>query len=185
MATYLQRFDPNTYNVKPYETPIKEIASAISQRSSYWLEGAMQVKSAYEQAADLDLSRSDNKQVLNDFMVSAEQKIKEISRTDLSISNNVKAGIDIFKPLYQDEALMGDDQLTRFYKSQEQLAQNARVKDGGKEFSNLNLNYMREKYQDFINDPSRDNWRKHYGERRGYTPYYDYSTELEDITKKL
>lgn len=183
MATYNQAPNIGTYSFRPYQQPNQDLFGAVQARSAYWLEGARQIKSAYEQAANLQLAHKSSKDKLQNFMLAADEQIKKASRTDLSVAQNVQAGMDIFKPLYQDRSLMLDDQTTTFYREQMQIANNAKTQDGGKNYSSYNEGYMMEKYQEFVSDEDENNWEKHYNEKRGYTPYYDYRTEFDDILK--
>src|SRR6478752_1358540 len=124
MADYQQAPNFSTYNFKPYQLPGQQLMDAVNRRTSYWLQGAQQVKSAYEQATNLDLSHQKSKDKLNAFMSEAEQQLQKASKSDLSVGQNVSAAMKIFKPIYQDRALMLDDQITKFYKAQSQVANN-------------------------------------------------------------
>ncbi|TXI86828.1 MAG: hypothetical protein E6Q36_08495 [Chryseobacterium sp.] len=183
MASYQQNPAYNTYSFRPYELPVNEIFNAIQAKSAYWTEGAMQVRSAYEQAANLELSHKSSKDKLKNFMVGANDLIAKVGKTDLSIAENRTAGMNIFKPLYDDKSLMLDDQLTKYYKSQFQLAERAKTQNGGKDYSATNEGYMMEKYNDFVNDGNEANWENHYNSRRAYTPYYNYRSEFDEVLK--
>lgn len=185
MASYLQNPNFDTYNFRPYNSPVNEIAQAIGKRSQMWEVAASQVKNAQMQAAGLSLSRGESKEALNQFMTKADDQMRKAARTDLSVGDNRVAAMNIFKPLYEDQKIMLDHSITEFYQQQGQLAQTSKMRDGGKDFSQTNLSYMQEKYQDFMNDPNYDaeTLQKHYNEKRGYTPYYNYNTEFENILK--
>lgn len=183
MAVYEGDVNPATYNFRPYQSDIQGLATAITSRTNAWEAQAVQIKDQYQRALNLNLSHNQSKEKLKSFMIEADSKLKELSKTDLSIPGNAKNALDIFTPLYKDKSLMLDDQITTFYNNQNQVAQRARIQDGGKNWSNTNYQYMMEKFNDFITDNDESKWDSHYNQRRAYEPYYDYRQEFQDITK--
>lgn len=185
MATYLNNPNFQSYQFRPYELPVEQIAKSIASRSSQWELAADQVRDAYQQAAGLTLSRGESKETLKQLMTQADDQLRKDVRSDLSIGENRTRALNAFKPIYQDQRLMTDHAITDFYTKQGQMAEATKVRDGGKEFSQTNFNYMQEKYRDFMEDPNYDvnSLQKHFNEKRGYTPYYNYNTEFDNIVK--
>ena len=62
------------------------------------------------------------------------------------------------------------------------MAGSFRLKDGGKEFSEDNLNYVLMQQQEFAKS-SPDSWGNFYSSRRSFTPYYDWNKEVTDKMK--
>lgn len=183
MASYQQPNDYQTYQVNPYQAPSQEMVQAIATRQNYWDSAATSVKNAYQNYLNLDLSRQDNHERLNQLMTGVNQQLKQVSQTDLSLGENYGKALSIFDPITKDDNIMGDNAITKFYKDQFSTAQQYRIKDNGKGYSDTNVRDLNNHLQDFVNDPNAANWRQHYSQRAFYTPYYDTSAEIRQIDK--
>lgn len=183
MANYLQPNEYQTYQTSPYRLPTQQILQAIQTRNQYWDSAMSNVNSAYQNYLNLDLSRGDNHERLQGLMQGVNEDLKKVSKTDLSIGENYGKALGIFDPILKDDNIMGDNAITKHYKSQYQLGQSLRTKDGGKEYSDTNMRDLSNHLQDFVNDPDASNWRQHYSGRAFYTPYVDYSSAISKISK--
>jgi len=183
MATYQDSPAYQTYQVNPYQAPIQEMVQAISTRNAYWDSAASSVKNAYQNYLNLDLSRQDNHQRLNELMTGVNQQLKSVTQTDLSLGENYGKALSVFDPIIKDDNIMGDNAITRHYKDQFSTAQTYRIKDNGKGYSDTNVRDLSNHLQDFVNDPNASNWRQHYSSRSFYTPYYDVAAEIRQVGK--
>lgn len=183
MATYTQGNDYQTYQTSPYQLPTQQIIGAIQTRNQYWDSGASALKNAYQNYLNLDLTRADNHEKLNQLMVGVNDNLKKASQTDLSLGENYGKALDIFNPIVKDDNIMGDNAITKFYKDQFNTGQSFRIKDNGKEYSETNMRDLSNHLQDFANDPNAANWRQHYSNRAFYTPYTDVSAEVRTVGK--
>lgn len=181
MASWIER--DQLQPVAPALPNTEAIARTFQTKLQYWAQGAAQVKSAYQNALGLELTREDNQGKLNSYMKTANSQLQSVTETDLSVGDNVQGAMNIFKPIYSDQNLMGDNAITKHYKNQLAIAESARTRDGGSEFSQTNLQSLQMSLNDFRSDPNSDSWRNHYATREYYTPYYDVSKEIADLKK--
>lgn len=185
MASFQQDNAYQTYQVNPYQAPSQEMVQAIATRNNYWDSAASSIKNAYQNYLNLDLSRQDNHQRLNELMTGVNEQLKQVTQTDLSLGENYGKALSVFDPIIKDDNIMGDSAITKHYKDQYSIAQGYRIKDSGKGYSETNVRDLSNHLQDFANDPNAANWRQHYSSRSFYTPYYDTAAEIRQIGKEF
>lgn len=183
MASYQGNYDAQSYQVNPYQAPAQEMVQAIQTRNQYWDSAATAIKGAYQNYLNLDLTRDDNHQKLNELMNGVNQQLKQVTQTDLSLGENYGKALSVFDPITKDDNIMGDNAITRHYKDQFSVAQSYRIKDNGKGYSDTNVRDLSNHLQDFASDPNAANWRQHYSQRSFYSPYYDVAAETRQIDK--
>lgn len=188
MASYEQAPNPQSYQFRPYDMPYNQIMQTVQAKTQYWLQGANQLKSAYQQAAGLDLSLDSNRSSLRDFTTQANTQINQAAKSDLSISDNVNDAMKIFEPLYDgtselSQNILGDHALTTRAKQIQQQFEEAKTKNNGKEYSSVNEQYALSAYHDFVRNGDPKGWKDAYQNLKGYNPYYDYHKEISDNLK--
>lgn len=188
MASYEQAPNPQPYSFQPYNLPYNDIMKTVQAKTQYWLQGANQLKSAYQQAAGLDLSLDSNRNSLRDFTDQANKQVTEAAKSDLSQGDNINNAMNIFKPLYDgtselSQNIMGDHALTTRAKQVQQQFEEAKTKNNGKEYSPINEQYALQSYQDFVRNGDPKGWKAAYQNLKSFTPYYDYHKELNDNIK--
>lgn len=187
MAAATSPYQRNDYQAlstyMPYKLPVNEIFKAISAQNMFWEQGAARVKNVYQDALGLKLSLEPNKQIRDEFMKGAEKQLTKLSAMDLADASVQKQGMNLFKPLFQDEGILYDDLTTRHYDKVRSDALNFRQKDNGKGYSDINFAYAMDGYNDFVNSTDRMAGKTFYGKRREYTPYYDYTSDFDKALK--
>src|SRR4029079_11674311 len=73
--------------------------------------------------------------------------------------------------------------MTRHYDQVRGDAMSYRDKDNGKGYSDTNLSYALEGYNEFVNSQDRMAGKKFFQKRREYTPYYDYTADFDKALK--
>jgi hypothetical protein len=179
-------YSPNDYqatsNFRPYELPINDIYKAVTAQNQFWDAGAARVKSVYDNALNLKLSLEPNKEIRKKYMEDAEKQLTKLSSMDLSDPAVQRQGFALFKPLFQDEGIIYDDLTTRHYEKVRNDALMYRSKDNGKGYSDINMQYAMQGYNEFVNSADRMAGKQFYENRKEYTPFYDYT---EDFSKAL
>lgn len=180
-------YQPNDYqavsNYRPYQLPINDIFKAISAQNQFWEEGARRVKSVYDNALNLKLSLEPNRVIRERFMQEAEKQLTKLSTMDVSDPSVQRQGFDIFKPLFQDVGVMSDDQATRWIEDVQGDIQRARETDNGKAYADSNAMVAMEGVYEFKNAKDRFAGQGYLQNKRSYSPYYDPSKEMMEITK--
>lgn len=174
-------------NYRPYSLPVNDIFRGLSAQNAFWEQGAEQVKSAYDNALDLNLTSNENKQVRDQFIQNAQQQVTKLSSMDLSDPSIQRQGLGIFKPLFQDQALVQDDYLTKLKGSIFDDANSYKndKKTQGAGYSDDNLSYSLRNFKNFNSSTSRSDMQGVFQQAQGssYTPYYNTSAEVQDIEK--
>jgi len=181
MATYL----PNVTDVIPepalFTPNFPFIDTMLRRRQGLYEQGFAQVNSAYN-FVNRNVTNPYSSKVRDEFLRQANQNLKNLSSLDLSQQQNVKMAAGVFEPFIKNRAVLGDMAVTAHWDQQLNIADTFRLKDGGKEYSEDNVNYIRQQMQAFANDDI-SSVGQYYANRRSYTPYYDYYKEIKDVMK--
>lgn len=188
MADYLQAPDKQSYQFRPFELPYDQIMRTVQAKTSYWIQGANQIKSAYQAAAGMDVSLDSNRQALQGFVQQANQQITQAAKSDLSQGDNVTTALHIFDPLYsgqtdESQNILGDHAITTRAKAIQQKFQESKTKNGGKEYSSANEQYALQSYYNFVRGQDPKGWKESYNNLKDYIPYYDYKPEIDSAIK--
>lgn len=192
MAISTSPYQPNDYQAastyRPYRLPINEIAGAVAAQNQFWDEGARRVKAYYDNALGLDLTLDENKELRRNFMQEAETQIAKLSTMNLADPTVQRKGMGIFKPLFQDKALLYDDQITKKYGSILSEAERYKrdEKTKGEGYHRDNLLYALQGFEGFGAKSRREDLQGIYDKVKNaeYIPYHDVSKEYMDIASK-
>lgn len=179
VSSYRQNNDYAPFtSLKLYELPVNEIFKSLVANTQYWQQGAMRVKSAYDNALGLDLSLEENKQRSKEYFKKVDEQMKKLSGSDLANIDVQNQALKLFDPLLEDKYILQDHQNTSIYKK----ALSDYQSDPNK--NQANLAYATDWYNDWINDPNANVKSKDYvSKAKSYVKYYDYTKEYEDIIK--
>lgn len=189
MALTASPYSGNDYtavSTRPINLPVNDIMKAFVAKNQYWEEGARRVKSVYENALDLSLTKTANRVIKDDYLRNAQEEIKKLSASDMGDVSVQRAGISVFTPLLKDEGIMSDDQATKYISRVNAEALNFRNRDGGKEYSATNHAYALDGAAEFQDPKNTDRMagKKYLQQAKEYTPYYDTTTEMLNIKSK-
>src|SRR6187399_2673083 len=172
---------------QPYKLPTQAIAQTAMALDQFWKAGAARVKAASDSVLNLSLTSEENKEIRDQFMKDAQEQLTKLSSGDLSNPDVQREGLNIFKPIFQDKAIMQDDHLTNLrasiYTEAERFKRD--IKTGGAGFHMDNLAYALKGFQGFNNKTSRNQIDGIYEAAKdsSYTPFYDDTKERMDIMK--
>jgi hypothetical protein len=183
MATYI----PGVTDIFPepslFTPDFSFMDKMLQRRQGMYEQGFAQVNNKYKFIAR-DVTNPKNLEVRDNFLRQAKTNLKDLSSMDLSDQQNVMSATSVFEPFVNNQNVIGDQALTEHWKSQESVADSFRLKDGGKEFSEDNINYVRLQKQAFAqDDPNK--WSSYYQGRRSFTPFYDYKKEWREMMKEF
>ena len=181
MATYL----PNVTDVIPepalFTPNFSFLDTMLRRRQGLYEQGFAQVNSAYS-FVNRGVTNPYSVQVRDTFLKQAQDNLKNLSSLDLSQQQNVKTAASVFEPFVKNRSVLGDMALTAHWDSQEGIAESFRLKDGGKEYNDDNINYVRMQRQAFAKDDI-STVNDYYANKRSFTPYYDWNKEVQDKMK--
>ena len=183
MATYL----PNITDVIPepalFTPDFSFLDTMLRRRQGLYEQGFAQVNSAYN-FVNRSVTNPYSSKVRDTFLKQAQDNLKNLSSLDLSQQQNVKTAAGVFEPFVKNRGVLADMALTSHWDQQESIAESYRLKDGGKEYSDDNINYVRMQRQAFANDDI-STVGDYYSSKRSFTPYYDWNKEIKDAMKEF
>jgi len=183
MATFI----PNVTDAFPepslYRPEFGFLDTMLRRRQSMYEQGFSEIAGKYKQISR-SVTNPINGQTRDKFIKEAMTNLKDLSAMDLSQQQNVQNASTVFQPFYKNTDVLGDMALTSHWDQQESIGDSFRLKDGGKEYSQDNIDYIRQQRKQFEGaDPS--SWRDVYSQRRSYTPYWDWNKEVFEKVKEF
>lgn len=183
MATFI----PNVTDAFPepslYRPEFGFLDTMLRRRQSMYEQGFSEIAGKYKQITR-SVTNPINGQTRDKFVKEAMTNLKDLSAMDLSQQQNVQSASSVFQPFYKNTDVLGDMALTSHWDQQESIGDSFRLKDGGKEYSQDNIDYIRQQRKQFEGaDPS--SWRDVYSQRRSYTPYWDWNKEVFEKVKEF
>lgn len=185
MASYIQGLTDFVPDIQPFQPDWGTIDKTLRLRQGRYDQGYSNIQNTYSSLLNMPQLKQDQIDKRDKFMKQAFEKIGNLSTVDLSLPENVASAQGVFAPLYNDTEFLGNASISKHYQQQEALADSLRQKDGGKEFSMDNLNYVRQQKMDYINDSSPNSWQKYHAGKRYYEPYYDTKKEIREAMEKF
>ena len=183
MATFV----PNVTDIFPepalYRPDFSFLDTMLRRRQGMYNQGFAEISSKYSSLAK-NLTNPYNAQERNEFLAKAQNELKNLSAMDLSQQQNVQSASNVFTPLYGNKTLMSDLSVTAHWDQQEKIAESFRLKDGGKEYSESNIEYVRMQRNEFAKDRP-ENVGSYLASKRYYSPFRDYSKKYMEAVEKF
>ena len=108
MATYVQGYQIYDREAKPFVPDYKFLSTVLETRQNRYDTNYQALNDAYSKVVYADLSRDDNKEKRDQFAQQIAPKMEQVSGFDLSLRQNVDMAKGIFKPFYEDDAIIRD-----------------------------------------------------------------------------
>lgn len=183
MATFIPNVTDSFPEPALYRPDFGYMDKMLSRRQQMYERGFSEVAGKYSELTR-ELSHSKNVQQRDQFLKESINNLKNLSSMDLSQQQNVEAASSVFAPFWKNTHILGDMMLTKFYNQQENIAEGFRLKDGGKEYSDDNINIVRMQRQAFAKgDPM--NYGQYYQNKEYFKPYVDvenfFSEKMKDF----
>lgn len=181
MATFI----PNVTDAFPepalYRPDFGFMDKMLTRRQQMYERGFSEVAGKYGELTR-ELTNPKNVQQRDQFLKEAMNNLKNLSSMDLSQQQNVESANTVFAPFWKNTHVLADMMLTKHYNAQENIAEGFRLKDGGKEYHDDNINFVRLQRQAFAKDDPM-NFGKYYQDKAYFTPYYDVDKEMKEAMK--
>lgn len=195
ITTYLKDNDYKQLDFKPYELNYEAVLKETAVKQQYWLQGVSKVQNAWKAINDLDPINEDNRANLKQFNDETKEQFNKLARTDLSLSENQEQIKNIIKPLYDvsnktSKSILYDSYTNTFYKDEFEKVESYKTRDKGA-FYNVNndreVKLRAKEYYDlkgYKGEDLADKMEEMYKNKRGYTPYYDYTKTIQTAIDK-
>jgi len=120
MATYL----PNITDIFPepvnYEPDFNFFDKMLQKKQALYDQGVARAKSSYDSVLNAPLSDKANIPLRDQYIKQAKEELKKISASDFSMPENVASAQSIFSPFWDDQFMLKDSALTKWYQGQAQ-----------------------------------------------------------------
>lgn len=183
MATFI----PNITDIFP-EPPLFTpnfgfLDNMLRRKQALYEQGFSQLANQYRNITR-SLTNPYNSKIRDEYLKQAQSSLKSISTLDLSQNQNVENASKIFEPFYKNKSVLADMALTAHWEQQESIAESYRLREGGKEYSDDNINLVRLQKAKFAKD-NPSNYGMYLNSKEYYTPYYNYSDEYLKAIEKF
>ena len=185
MASYIPGLTDFIPDIQPFQPDWGTVDKTLRMKQGTYDQNYASLQGTYSGLLNMPQLKQDQIDKRDKFLQQAFKNLGDLTSVDLSLPENISAANNVFAPLYKDGDFLGNSAISKHYDKQEQIADSLRLKDGGKEYSQDNLNYVRLQKMDYINDTSPDAWKKYYSSKRSYEPYYDTKKEIREAMEKF
>ena len=118
MATYIPGIETYVPQVQAFTPDYKFLENIMSTRQDRYTNNYNQLNELYGKVVYADLSREDNQNIRDQYAKELTPKLEQISGLDLSLQENVNSAEALFKPFYEDKALVRDIMFTKEFRKQ-------------------------------------------------------------------
>lgn len=185
MATYIPGGQTYIPNIEPFQPDWGMVDRTFRLKQSTYDQNYSALQSTYSNLLSMPQLKQDQINKRDKFIQQAFKNLGDLASVDLSLPENISAAQNVFAPLYQDTEFLGNSAVSKHFEKQEQIADGFRLADGGKQYSQDNIAYVRKQRNEYMNDPNSANWRQYYSNKRSYEPYYNTNQEIREAMEKF
>lgn len=185
MATYLQGVTDIVPQIAPFQPDFGLVQKTLSTLQSRYDQGFASLKNAYNQVLNAPLSDVGNRAVKDQFFKEAQNRLKDLASVDLSLPENQSMAENVFAPFWEDNMIVQDAGLTKWYQNETRKASATRDAQDEKvrsQYSDVAVRYLQngwEKLQQAGRDPDKYNRL----EKRRFVPFQDIQGYLDNRAK--
>ena len=183
MGTYLQGVQSIIPSIQPHDNGLNMVANLLQLKQNQYDSNYKQLNKMYGQFYYADLTRDDNIKRRDATVQQIDLDLKRIAGLDLSLEQNVQQASQIFKPFYEDGALMKDMAWTKNFnntlgtaegliKSDDEKTRKQYWDDGIRE-----LQYRREEFKNATPEEAMG------AGNVTYTPYINVAEKTRELAK--
>jgi hypothetical protein len=183
MGTYLQGVQSIIPSIQPHDNGLNMVANVLQLKQNQYDTNYKSLNKMYGQFYYADLTRDDNIQKRDNTVQQIDFDLKRIAGLDLSSEQNVQQAMQIFKPFYEDGALMKDMAWTKNFNntlgSAQGLLKSDDVKMKGQYWDDgiKELQYKREEFKNASAEEAMGMANPI------YTPYVNVKAQAEKLAK--
>ena len=117
MATYLKGVQDYVPQLETFKPDYKFLSDVLSVRQDRYDTNYKQLNDLYSKVVYADMSREDNNAERDMYANQLSNGLKQVSGMDLSLSQNVDVAKGLFKPFFENKALVKDMTFTKQYQN--------------------------------------------------------------------
>ena len=124
MATYLKGVKDYVPQLETFKPDYKFLSDVLTVRQDRYDTNYKSLNDLYGKVVYADMSREDNKAERDMYANQLSNGLKQVSGMDLSLAQNVDVAKGLFKPFFENKALVHDMTFTKMYQKKMQMANN-------------------------------------------------------------
>ena len=124
MATYLKGVKDYVPQLETFKPDYKFLSDVLTVRQDRYDSNYKSLNDLYGKVVYADMSREDNKAERDMYANQLSNGLKQVSGMDLSLAQNVDVAKGLFKPFFENKALVHDMTFTKMYQKKMQMANN-------------------------------------------------------------
>jgi len=124
MATYLQGVQPFIPDYQPFQPDFNFYSNALQTKQNQFDSNWKHLNDIYGQYFYADVLRPSDIEKKDNLLKKIDFELKRVSGLDLSLQQNLNQATQVFRPFYEDKALMHDMAYTKNYKNKRSTANN-------------------------------------------------------------
>ncbi len=150
MATFLQNSTDTRPEQHLYQPDYGFLTQVMGVQQQRYDEGFMKVKSLYNSMLNGELTNTENITHRDETFKKLETQLRELSKSDLSQSSNVRRAVTLFDPLTKDPDIIADMRATQQYRQEMSKAERAmnsldpKIRGTYSEYSRRDIEHGRE-----------------------------------------
>ena len=151
MATYIKGVTDYIPVLEPFKPNYKFLSDVLSVRQDRYDTNFKSLNNLYSKVVYAPLTREDNKQRREQYSNKISNGLKQVSGLDLSLQQNVDVAKGVFKPFFEDKALIKDMAFTKSYQTQMGTANRLRTDSTSDKYWDIGvqgLQMQMEKFRD-------------------------------------
>ena len=183
MATYLQGVTDYVPQIQPFQPDLNLYANVLQTKQTQYDTAWKALNNVYSQYFYSELTRDGNIKKKEELLKNIDFNLRRISGLDLSLDQNVSQATQVFKPFYEDNALMKDMAWTKNYNGQKgramsfknssEAARREQYWDAGVR----ELDYKREEFKTATDEEAMS------FDNVSYTPYVNVTKKARELAK--
>jgi len=181
MASYLQGVTDQGLQTPTYQPDFSFLAANQQKKEGQYMQGLSEVASGYNAILSAPVTDEANKITKGQYVKTAQDGLKKLSTSDLSLPTNVAQAETLYAPFYQDNILLQDIGYTKY--AQGELGKldnwkNSKDKEVYSRYSPYAERYIQQGLQD-LSQANRDpgNYKKL--QKREAIPFFDINAEVD------
>jgi hypothetical protein len=118
MATYLKGVKDYVPQLQTFKPDYKFLSDVLSVRQDRYDTNYKSLNDLYSKVVYADMSREDNNTQRDIYANQLSNGLKQVSGMDLSLAQNVDVAKGLFKPFFENKALVKDMTFTKMYQKE-------------------------------------------------------------------
>lgn len=114
MASYIPQIQGANYDITPYQPDLGFLSSVLQTKERQYEKGLSEVASGYSNIINAPVTDYGNIQKKKEYSRSAQEGLKKLAATDLSLSKNVAQAEALYAPFWEDDIMLRDISYTKY-----------------------------------------------------------------------